>query len=83
MKKVYYYGIGVPAGIAASLLYAGSPLLVREFDIHDAPESPPLAALASLVSTATGGIVYDNMGDTAIDVRPLHRVEKSRGESGA
>jgi len=63
----------MPASVAATVLFVGSPFLVREFDVHDAPEAPPLAALAAVVSTATGTII-EPMGDTPMDVRPHHIV---------
>ena len=62
------------ASVAATLLFVGSPLLVREFDVQDAPEAPPLAALASIVTTVSGGVTYDTMGDAEIDVWPLNIV---------
>ena len=63
----------MPASVAATLLFVGSPFLVREFDVQDAPEAPPLAALAAVVSTATGSVI-DAISDTPIDVRPHHIV---------
>jgi hypothetical protein len=76
-KTVFYYGVGMPAGVAATLLFVGSPFIVREFDVHDAPEAPPLAALAAVVSTATGTVI-DAVSDEPIDVRPHHVVFPSR-----
>lgn len=72
----------MPASIAATLLFAGSPLLVREFDVHDGPEAPPLAALAAVVSTATGTVI-DAVSDEPIDVRPHHIVLPSRADQAS
>ena len=61
----------MPASMVATVLFVGSPFLVREFDVQDAPEAPPLAALAALVSTASEGVI-EPISDTPIDVRPHH-----------
>ena len=76
MSKVFYYGVGMPASMVATELFVGSPFLVREFDFLAAPEAPPLAALAALVSTASEGVI-EPISDTPIDVRPHHIIVAS------
>jgi len=46
----------------------------QNFDATYAPDSPPMASVISS-STATGGQVWDTVGDTPIDVRPPYSVK--------
>ena len=74
MRKTVY-------GTAFILAALGTAVFViapakQDFDVRDAPEAPPLSALASLVSTSTDGqiVQVDTMRDEGIDVRAHHVV---------
>lgn len=62
--------LGLPAALAATALYSGSPFLFSDFDVRDAPEAPPLSAIASLIASSADGVVFDAVSDSPIDVRP-------------
>jgi hypothetical protein len=63
------YGLGFGLFTVAGGVYISAPFQ-DDFNVNDAPDSPPSSAAA----TATDGYVWDVMADQEIDVRPPYSV---------
>lgn len=69
MKTIRILSPAVAAVVATPFLAA--PFVGRDFDVHDAPEAPPLSAI-TIVSTASDvHVAYNTISDEPVDVRPI------------
>lgn len=70
----YVKGVAVPLGAVGAAVYVATPFLQKDFDVREAPDSPPIASVAQTTASMgdTGDTIqWDAVLDERIAVNPI------------